>query len=68
MPPSGLGGASPRTAAFPTLSYALNRTHQAGDGLPENGLFDSLSQVPDQVSLTHAIGVAGQATRSRTGY
>ncbi|HLG54341.1 MAG TPA: hypothetical protein VI485_03355 [Vicinamibacterales bacterium] len=68
VPLSGFAGANPRAAAFPTLSYVLNRTDQAGDGLPENGLFDSLSQVPDQVSLTHAIGVAWQAATWRAGY
>jgi hypothetical protein len=68
VPLSGFAGASTRAAAYPTLSVGINRTHQAGDGLPVNGLFDSLSQVPDQVSLTHAIGVAWQAVQWRAGY
>jgi len=68
VPLSGWAGAGSHALAFPTLSYTLNRTHQAGDGLPPNGLYDSLSQVPDQVSLVHTVGVAWQAARWRAGY
>jgi hypothetical protein len=68
VPLSGFAGASTRAAAYPTLNVGINRTHQVGDSLPVNGLFDSLSQVPDQVSLTHAIGLTWQAVRWRAGY
>jgi hypothetical protein len=39
-----------------------------GDGLPAAGLFDSLSQVPDQLSLNHTLGAAWQGAMWRGGY
>lgn len=39
---------------LPQLSYSLNRVHQAGEGVPENGGF-SASHVPDQLSTVHGL-------------
>lgn len=68
LPLQTFRGASARAAAWPTLSYALTRMHQFGDGLPTGGLFDSLSQVPDQVSLDQSLGVVWQGATWRGGY
>jgi hypothetical protein len=53
---------------LPSISYTLNRVHQFGDGLPVGADFDSLSQVPDQVSLNQSIGALWQSARWRAGY
>lgn len=68
LPLQTFAGASARAAAWPTLSYALTRMHQFGDALPEGGLFDSASQVPDQVSLNQTLGVTWQGAVWRGGY
>jgi len=68
LPLQAFAGRSARAAAWPTVSYALTRVHQSGDGLPEGGLFDSASQVPDQVSLNQALGVVWQGSVWRGGY
>jgi hypothetical protein len=68
LPLQTFAGTSPGAAAWPTLSYSLSRVHQAGDGLPERGLFDSISQVPDQVSLNQTLGVTWQGAVWRGGY
>jgi hypothetical protein len=52
---------------FPTLSYALNRMHQFGTGIPSNSDF-SASHVPDQFSTNHTVGAQWQAGRWRAGY
>lgn len=56
---SGLNVGLPLTRAsrwLPSLRYRLDRTHQFGEGVPENGGFNE-SQVPDQVSLNHTAGL-----------
>ena len=53
---------------LPLVTYALNRVHQFGTGLPIGADFDSLSQVPDQVSLNQSAGATWQATNWRAGY
>ena len=68
LPLQMFAGASPHAAAWPTLSYALTRVHQFGEELPDGGLFDSASQVPDQVSLNHTLGVTWQGAVWRGGY
>ena len=68
LPLQTFAGANPRAAAWPTLSYALSRMHQCGEDLPQAGLFDALSQVPDQVSLNHVAGAAWQGAIWRGGY
>jgi hypothetical protein len=68
LPLQGFAGAARRATLWPSLNYSLARTAQAGDGLPVGGLFDSLSQVPDQVSLNQSLGVAWQGALWRGGY
>lgn len=68
LPLQTFAGASPRAAAWPTLSYSLSRMHQFGEDLPQAGLFDALSQVPDQVSLNHVAGASWQGAIWRGGY
>jgi hypothetical protein len=49
--PAASASAPPQPSPWlPRLSYNFDRTHQFGQGLPSNSGFDSLSQVPDQVS------------------
>ncbi len=38
---------------LPRLAYNINRFHQLGRSFPLNAGFDSLSQVPDQISTNH---------------
>jgi hypothetical protein len=68
LPLQTFAGATTRAAAWPTISYALTRLHQAGDDLPDGGLFDSSSQVPDQVNLNQTLGVGWQGAVWRGGY
>jgi hypothetical protein len=68
LPLQIFAGASTRAAAWPTLSYSLNRMHQYGEDLPDGGLFDSASQVPDQVSNNQVLGVTWQGAVWRGGY
>jgi hypothetical protein len=65
-----LGGLGRPTSSpwLPLLGYQWLRLHQAGDGLPVNAGFDSLSQVPDQLNTIHAIGVDWQRVTWRAGY
>lgn len=58
--------ASPRLW-LPVLSYAFDRNHQFGDGVPVGGGFDD-TQVPDQVSVLHNLGLDWQGARWRLGY
>lgn len=68
LPLHAFGGPGASAAAWPTITYELTRLHQFGDGLPDGGLFDSLSHVPDQVSLNQTLGVAWQGAAWRGGY
>jgi hypothetical protein len=68
LPLQTFAAGSTRAAAWPTLSYTLNRMHQYGEDLPDGGLFDSASQVPDQMSTNQALGVAWQGAVWRGGY
>lgn len=54
-------------AAWPALSYSAERTHQYGLALPENGGF-SASHIPDQISLSHALGLDWTGASWRLGY
>lgn len=67
LPLQAFAGAS-SNAALPTLSYELTRVHQYGDGLPAGGLFDSLSQVPDQMNLNQTASMTWQGAVWRGGY
>lgn len=53
---------------LPTVNYALNWTHQSGDGLPPNSLFNSASHVPDQVSTNQLLGVEWTAANWHASY
>lgn len=68
LPLQAFAADNPGAAAWPTISYALSRVHQRADGLPDGGLFDSASQVPDQVSLNQTLGVTWQGTVWYGGY
>ena len=68
LPLHTFAGSSAGAAAWPTLTYELSRLHQVADGLPDGGLFDSLSHVPDQVSLNQTLGVTWQGAVWRGGY
>lgn len=68
LPLTTFAGANPGAAAWPTISYSLSRIHQVADGLPVGGLFDSASQVPDQVSLNQTIGITWQGASWRGAY
>lgn len=53
---------------YPRLSYAYDRMHQFGAGLPINSGFTSDSQVPDQVSSNQSFLSEWQAQKWRFGY
>jgi hypothetical protein len=53
---------------WPRVSYAYDRTHQFGSGLPVNSGFASLSQVPDQVSTNQIALADWQFQKIRFGY
>lgn len=68
FPLKSLVGASTSTnPAFPRLGYSADRTHQYGDGIPENGGFDA-SSVPDQISLNQNFTADWQLSKFRAGY
>ncbi len=53
---------------YPRLSYAFDRMHQFGAGLPVNSGFTSDSQVPDQISTNQSFLSEWQAQKWRFGY
>ena len=61
------GGDDGGRRGLPLLTYAVDRTHQFGAGIPVDSGF-SASHVPDQVSLNHAGGLEWQGNRWRLGY
>lgn len=65
-PIARLLGVTRRAAWFPTLSWSTNHTHQAGDGVPEGGVFTT-DQVPDQVSRNHELGAQWELGTWRVG-
>lgn len=68
LPLQTFASGNPNAAAWPTLTYALSRMHQYGVARPVGGLFDSDSQVPDQMSTNHVVGVGWQGAVWRGGY
>lgn len=54
-------------ALWPALAYSFNRTHQFGDGLPENGGFNA-SHIPDQLSTVHNASANWTGMRWQLGY
>lgn len=68
MPLSALAGAGAAVGPWlPQLSYALDRVHQFGEGVPENSGF-SESHVPDQISLRHGVRMDWYRESWRIGY
>ncbi|MBK8246772.1 MAG: hypothetical protein IPK85_05170 [Gemmatimonadetes bacterium] len=65
-PLAQLLGVTQRAAWLPTVSWSLNRTHQAGDGVPEGGIFTP-DQVPDQLSRNRDLGAQWQVGTWRVG-
>lgn len=53
---------------LPRLSYNFDRTHQLGRGLPVNSDFNSLSQIPDQVSVNQTLNAEWQFQKWRMSY
>lgn len=68
MVPLGSVGRTESTPWLPALSYQIVRVHQRGDALPVDGGFDSLSQVPDQLSTLHTLGAEWLGAHWRGGY
>ena len=62
-----LGTFAPGRGGLPIVTYAMTRTHQAGDALPLNSDFQA-SHVPDQMSTNHIVGLEWQEARWRAGY
>ncbi|MGH2657354.1 MAG: hypothetical protein ACRDIZ_11765 [Actinomycetota bacterium] len=54
-------------AWLPRIQYGIDRTHQFGKDLPENGDFNA-SHVPDQVSVNQRAGADWQWSRVAFGY
>jgi hypothetical protein len=65
---SFFGDPSKPSPWYPRLSYAVDRTHQFGDGTPINSGFSSASQVPDQASTNQVATADWQFQRVRFGY
>lgn len=42
---------------LPRIAYSFDHVHQFGAFLPTGGLFNSLSQVPNQANAAHSLGV-----------
>lgn len=55
------------TLWLPTLSYGVDRTHQFGEGIPDNGEFAE-SHIPDQVSRNRTLSASWQFSRVGLGY
>jgi len=68
LPLAELGGAAAKTRPWlPLLTYAYDRTHQFGEGVPPDGDF-AASHVPDQVSVNQSAGLDWQGGRWQLGY
>ncbi len=66
IPVAQLLGIQQRAAWLPGITWSLNRTHQAGDGVPAGGVFTA-DHVPDQVSRNSDLGAQWQAGTWRLG-
>lgn len=66
-PLASLLGLSRAPAWLPQANYSLSRTHQFGEGVPDDPEF-APGHVPDQVSLSHGLGLQWQVGRLNTGY
>lgn len=52
---------------LPVLSAGVDRTHQFGEGIPENGEF-AASHIPDQISRNRTLSANWQFSRGSLGY
>jgi hypothetical protein len=68
LPTASLGKSGAAGAWLPVLSWTLNRTTQIGDGMPANGGFVSLSQIPNQANVYHLARSEWTFRRWRAGY
>lgn len=68
VPTGALGQPATEAAWYPTVTYTLNRSKQAGEGLPDNGGFKSDSQVPDQVNSVQTVRADWSVSTVRLGY
>jgi hypothetical protein len=64
VPLGAIGDARRHQAYFPTLTFALNQTHQFAAGLPVNGAFRE-TDLPNQVSTNGDAAATWQITRVR---
>lgn len=62
-----LGIQAPRAVWLPQLHYGVDRTHQFGAGIPENGNFQP-AHIPDQVSLVHTASAEWSWSRMSLGW
>lgn len=62
-----LGVDGPAAPWVPELRYTVDRTHQFGEGVPENSGFDP-SHVPDQVSTNHTVDLGWRWSRVTFGW
>ena len=62
MPMPAMAGRAPHGAWLPTLTFALNRTHQFAAEVPTNGQFRP-SDLPDQMSTNADVAAAWRAGR-----
>lgn len=67
VPVAFVFGQRSRPFWLPFMSYRWQRTHQKGDGVPDNS-GTSPTFVPDQVSAVHGLGLDWQGGRWRASY
>lgn len=65
VPLAALAGAT--AMWLPVLSYGVDRTHQFGEDIPDNGEF-AASHIPDQISRNRTLSAAWQLGRAALGY
>lgn len=66
-PLSALLRVTQHAALLPSVSYALQRMHQFGSGIPTGGLYTA-SDVPDQMSMVHDASAQWQVKQWQVGY
>lgn len=66
-PLSALLRVTQHAALLPSVSYALQRMHQFGAGIPPGGLYTA-SDIPDQMSTVHDASAQWQVKQWQVGY
>ncbi|MBA4072353.1 MAG: hypothetical protein C0497_11035 [Gemmatimonas sp.] len=66
-PLSALLRVTQHAALLPSVSYALQRMHQFGAGIPTGGLYTA-SDIPDQMSMVHDASAQWQVKQWQVGY